>query len=711
MKKFLLSILSLVIISSSGFSQKRTLDPLNTRPGENFEFCRQHKMLNELKKNPLAAQRLAADEIIRQQELANPQPKAAGTIYYIPVVFHILHMNGSENVSDDEIYDALRILNEDFSGSNPEIGSVDSEFVDFIDTAHIQFRLATIAPDGTCFKGITRTQTALTFDGSNGTAQLNAVVSGNDVYNGQWPGNEYMNVFVADDIGGAGGYTYTPNNWIGTAMNNGIWILENLVVGHTMAHEVGHWVNLSHTWGGSNTPGVSGNCNDDDGVQDTPVCVGTSGCNINNNSCTGDNAYWGYNKKDNVENFMEYSFCFKMFTKGQGTRMRNALNSSVGGRNNVWTTSNLATTGADGNIYLCTAQFSSDKTSVCVGDQVQFTDESFNVVNGWTWSFPGADVTSSTAQNPTATYSAPGLYQVSLTATDGTNNDSEVKVNYIRVLPLGATLPVVEGFESYSTFTGIDEWEVINTAGNGFVLATNAGLGSLKCAKLANFAQPSGNVDELVSAPVDLSGVASVGSMTLSFRHAFKRRATTNDDRLKIQITADCGDTWITRKTIPSQILSSDIYPSVFTPNDSSDWTTVHVTNILSTYWVDNLRYRFEFTAGGGNNLFIDNINLYTGAPSEELVVGLEENLSINNLSVYPNPADNELNVRFSIDNAQETVIAIQDVTGKMIQSNLIKANSGQNLVMMDTAALSSGMYFMSISTAAGQKTIQFIIK
>ena len=114
-------MLSLVMITNITYAQKNTLDPLNTRPGENFEFCKQHKKLNELKSNPLAAARLAADEIIRQQELANPQPKSAGTIYYIPVVFHVLHMNGSENISDEQIYDAIRVLNEDFSGSNADV--------------------------------------------------------------------------------------------------------------------------------------------------------------------------------------------------------------------------------------------------------------------------------------------------------------------------------------------------------------------------------------------------------------------------------------------------------------------------------------------------------------------------------------------------------------------------------------------------------------
>ena len=78
-----------------------------------------------------------------------------------------------------------------FNASNPSATV-------FPDTAHIQFRLATRAPDGTCFTGITHTVSSATNSG-NGTQQVNAIINGNDVYNGQWPGNRYMNVFICGD--------------------------------------------------------------------------------------------------------------------------------------------------------------------------------------------------------------------------------------------------------------------------------------------------------------------------------------------------------------------------------------------------------------------------------------------------------------------------------------------------------------------------------
>ena len=40
--------------------------------------------------------------------------------YIIPVVFHVIHEGGSENISFEQIEDQMRILNEDFARLNPD---------------------------------------------------------------------------------------------------------------------------------------------------------------------------------------------------------------------------------------------------------------------------------------------------------------------------------------------------------------------------------------------------------------------------------------------------------------------------------------------------------------------------------------------------------------------------------------------------------------
>ena len=710
MKKTLLSIVGALILSSGVYSQTKTIDQSNTRDGESVEYCLQHKKMAELiASDPAVAQSLANDELIRQQEAltASQNIQTKATTWYIPIVFHVLHNGGSENVSDEQVIDAVSIMNRDYARLNADADNVHPDFQGLPAAADIVFVLATKAPNGVCFSGITRTQNALTNDGSDGQDQVTAIVNGNDVYQGAWPGDEYLNVFVCAEIGGAAGYTYTPNTLLGGSMYNGIWILDTYLgsIGtssasssRTMTHESGHWLNLSHVWGPNNNPGNAASCGNDDNVADTPNEIGVTSCNLNEASC---------GPRANVENYMDYSYCSKMFTPGQVTRMRSALDGEVGGRNNLKTAANLLATGADGNTYLCKADFSSDRNSICTGNTIQFSDESYNEVSGWTWTFPGGTPGSSTDQNPIITYNTPGLYEVTLTATDGSTNDGETKPSYIRVLPNSATLPFTESFESFSTLTNIEEWAVINNGGNGFELESSAGDGSSKSARLRNFGEAIGTKDELISSPLDLSSITD--QVTLSYRYAHKRRTSSDDDWLKVYATTDCGETWGLRKSSHGAFLSADISSTSFTPSSSDDWQTVHLTNITSALWVDNFRYKFEFEAGGGNNMYIDNINIYQGAPQN---LGInEESEFVNDLILYPNPANDELNVSFSVNSPENATVEIHDLTGKVTQSHFIKANEGSNLVMMDTSKLASGMYFMKLNVGNGQQTVQFIVK
>ena len=702
MKKTFLSLLGILVFSTSLFAQRADFDPTNARDGETVEYCSQHKR---------TAQFMAIQEYVDGLVIDNdlePAFTPKGIVYYIPVVFHVLHNGGTENISNEQIFDAVDILNRDFRLMNADANNVHADFQGLPADAEIEFRLATKAPNGTCFTGITRTNNPITFNGDNGWSQVTAIANGNDVYQGTWSGSNYLNIFVVADAGGAAGYTTLPGF---TGMSNGIWILHSYVgsigtgntgVSRALTHEVGHWLNLEHTWGGNNNPGNLASCGTDDFVNDTPNTIGVTSCALNENTC---------GPRANVENYMDYSYCSKMFTPGQVTRMRNALNSGTGGRSTVVSATNLTNVGADGNLVLCEAEFSADRTSVCPGEQIQFTDESFNVASGWTWTFTGGVPASSSVQNPVVTYSTPGIYTVTLTSTDGSNPDTETKTGYIRVMPTAANIPVLEGFETYTTLSGINEWEVYNPNGNGFELTTTTGLNSTKSARLRNHGQASGSIDELISSPVDLSGVAT--NMTLSYRYAYKRRTTGDNDVLRVLVTNDCGESWAIRNTQLLHLITPEVQSAAYTPANDSEWTTVHITAINSAYFVDNFRYKFEFQSGGGNNFYLDNINIYQGASSDELVVGLSDidATIFSGLNLYPNPADHELNVEFSVETPQDVVFNVQDLTGKVALSSLIKANTGSNHVFMNTSQLAAGVYFLEIQVAGMKETRQFIVK
>ena len=117
------------------------------------------------------------------------------------------------------------------------------------------------------------------------------------------------------------------------------------------------------------------------------------------------------------------------------------------------------------------AGFTANKTSGPAPLSVAFTDTSTNDPDTWVWDF--GDNTTATTQNPVHVYTDEGLYTVSLTVTNADGTDSEIKQNYIFVLPPLPPLP----HAFYGAITIVDEDAPAGTfisgvvsGGGGFVI-------------------------------------------------------------------------------------------------------------------------------------------------------------------------------------------------------------------------------------------------
>ena len=79
------------------------------------------------------------------------------------------------------------------------------------------------------------------------------------------------------------------------------------------------------------------------------------------------------------------------------------------------------------------ANFSASTTTPLPGGTVAFTDLSTGSPTSWSWEFEGGTPATSTLENPTVTYDTIGIYDVTLTVSDGDESDTETKTNYIQV--------------------------------------------------------------------------------------------------------------------------------------------------------------------------------------------------------------------------------------------------------------------------------------
>ena len=615
----------------------------------------------------------------------------------IPVVFHIIHNNGPENISNEQVEDAMVVLNNDFNKLNDDWDNVNPAFLGIVADVGITFKLAQLDPDGNCTNGITRTVSPLTNDGTQTMKDLI-----------QWPRNKYLNIWVAASADGAAGYTYRPGAVANWPEGDGIVVLHDYVgtIGtgavsrsRTLTHEVGHWINLNHVWGPTNEPGLASNCSETDNVTDTPPTEGWQSCNVNGNTCTA--------PVDNVENYMEYSYCSKMFTEGQKTRMLAALSSGTAQRNQLTTAQNLAATGVDQPAALCAAVFTTNTRTVCAGSPVQFTDLSFNFVNNWQWDMPGAQPSSSSDQNPSVTYNTPGVYDVTLTAGDGNGTVSATEAGYIVVLPApGTTVPVVEGFESLNALPG-NEWTVVNAnADEAFEITTAASYSGGKSARLRNYTSQATNLDELISGTYDMSDASDI---SISWRFAFAQRNSDNDDKLRLYVSNDCGATWNMRKQLRGTTDLATVSPtnSQFTPTQQSQWGFEEVNNILSNYHVADFRFKFWFESDGGNNLYIDDINI-NGQPVgiEDLVLGGGSAL------VVPDPVDDAADLLISIEQPTPVRIDVVDALGREVAQVFSGTlASGDQRIALPVHLLESGMYFVRLSNEQHLSTVRFAVR
>ncbi len=218
----------------------------------------------------------------------------------IPVVVHIIYNSDAQNLSDSLIATQIEALNRDF-------GQLFSTKYDCASSSKIEFVLASSDPEGIKSTGITRTHTAVN-SFSTGAMIMSAAHGGHDA----WPAAYYLNIWVGN-INGVLGYAYMPGNRSdGVVINYKYFGQTNRVpfhMGRTATHEVGHWLNLYHTWG------LNTGCEADDEVEDTPNSAAPNyGCKTDHESCGG---------TDMVENYMDYSddACMNLFTKGQVNRM------------------------------------------------------------------------------------------------------------------------------------------------------------------------------------------------------------------------------------------------------------------------------------------------------------------------------------------------------------------------------------------------------
>jgi PKD repeat protein len=639
-----------------------------------------------------------------QDFIANKYSQRTGNqVYIIPIVFHIIHQNGVENISDAQVQDAVRILNEDFRKQNADTSQIVPAFQSVAADCEIEFRLAQIDPDGNCTNGIDRIYSHETNIGDDGS-KLN-----------RWPREKYLNVWVVRDMeSGVAGYAYYPGATTGILLAyDGIIIrhdyigsigTSNTFSSRTLTHEVGHYLNLAHTWGSTNEPGVG--C-DDDGVFDTPVTKGWTSCNLSGAECDPLIV-------ENVQNYMEYAYCSRMFTEGQKQRMIATLNSPTAQRDQLWSQANLIATGVlTQPPVICSpiAAFHAGSNFVCEGSPITFYDDSYNApVSSRTWTFTNGTPATSTAANPSVVFSGGGYQTVTLTVTNASGTDSKTSSSEVYVSPVywAHFGTHTESFESASS---INEWLVRNDDLDAvsWQRVTNAGATGSASIRINNYSNDGGCKDEIISPAFDLS---TTTGLALSFKLSCASRETDPakiTDVLRVYSSTDCGKTWQVRLTRQGPALcNAGYWAPYYVPSSPAQWTTVSVP-LPNFLMQQNVRFKFQLTAGSGegNNLYIDDINI-------EGVTGLNDPAaSTTAMSIFPNPSNGTFSLQYYNEASASVAVKVYDITGRAVRTlPQGEQSKGEHQVTLakEQLMLTPGIYFIELQKGKSRIVQKLVI-
>ncbi|MEY2925015.1 MAG: hypothetical protein RLZZ337_1563 [Bacteroidota bacterium] len=599
----------------------------------------------------------------------------------IPVVFHVIHAYGESNISKEQIEDQIRVLNEDYSRLNADTTNTRSQFKGRAASFDIEFRLARIAPDGSCTEGITRKydpiNTIEDYEDNDNEAKTSVAA---------WPRDRYLNVWVVTEIQSSSttgtilGYAQFPGQGASTdgivCRHDRIGTIGTASVGdkgRTMTHEVGHWLGLYHPFqGGCNGQG--------DRVADTPPVKEPSyGCPTNNNSCSNDSP----NELDMVENFMDYANggCMNMFTTGQKNRVEAYLSSD---RASVISSATLSATGVNTNSNcgpIADFWTSNGNLVICEGDSIQFVDLSYNgEVKQRTWTFTGGSPSVSTFEKPYVTYNEPGVYEVEFEVANDLGTNTLKRTALITVLPSTAIVSAPYG-EDFSSASNIVSWQLETKDGFGWQRNTSRGFSGREClqANINSNTAPNARFSLLLP-PLDITKHGS--PVYLNYRYAYARRSAAASEVLLFYASKDCGKTWQTiRGYNANNGLETGTIGTGWQPSSANDWGFNQVD--LSAYAnVPNLFLRIDAVSQSGNSIFLDDINVGQFSLSTPTYLNDPE------LSLMPNPAQNDLQVLLDAKYATYTV-SIADIAGRLLlQRNLSQGNS-----QISTADLPNGVY------------------
>jgi PKD repeat protein len=671
------------------------------------EFCGTDSLHDEKMKSDPDYKKRHEEMLESIGTAASSQRRLPNGVLQVPVVVHVMHkgetIGTGTNISDEEVKLGLKYLNNYWRSISDTYG--DGDGVDM----KIEFVLAIQDPNGNMTNGIDRvdlsTDDAYVNNGVN--RRENSGISDTELkaYS-VWDPYRYYNVWIIDEIDNTNcftgtsyiaGYAYYASAHGQSVDGSVVLICTYLEEGsNTWAHEMGHALNLPHTFDGDDPDnGICG----DDGIPDTPEHIRTSGitpsiywdcgtttsnnCDLAFNQVI--NPETGYTRssgthQDHMFNHMDYSGCSSEFTGGQRNVATNALTAGRGSRKSYFEGSALVPVAA------AVVDFNSPSI-ICLGDVTTFTDLSANTPNSFTnngydnisfaWTFDnGADTAiTSTDQNPSIIFSNSGTYDVTLEITNLQGTSSLTKQNSFIItsssLPTYCEVTSLNSLGNYGT--GVTRVSFNNLSNITSTSNVSPIVRDFRCSKNTQI-----NVDISYDLTVDYNAINDY-SQRATVWIDWDNNGTFDSDEKVLDDNVDSGNAGSYSATV-----------SVTPPTDV-------VTGIPLTMRVISVTRDSGNSCGEGLIKRADEYGVLVNATLNTKTVNTSQ------LKLFPNPVQDELTLTLQ-NNAPLSAYEIYDISGKKVMTSTLNPSN-----RIQVSGLSKGLYFIKVKAANTEMVGKFI--
>lgn len=639
MKKIYVIALSLLMGISAGLQAQRQ--------------CGTMEHLHEvMQQNPLIEQKMhEIEEHTRRFETAGSSERV---VVNIPVVFHIVYRNSTQNISDAQIQSQLTVLNNDFRKLNADASLIPSAFTGVAADMEFNFCMAQRTPSGAAFNGINRVASTRTSAFGTNDAVKSASTGGTP----GWDPNQYLNIWVCEIGSSILGYATFPGT--ATSTTDGVVIdyryfgttgtaTAPFNKGRTATHEVGHWLNLRHIWGDAT-------CGSDL-VNDTPTHnTANYGCPSypHYSTCTGAPI-------EMTMNYMDYTddACMYMFSAGQKTRAQ-ALFATGGSRAAML--SSQACTPPSGGGTTCNTPASLGSSSITTTTATV----SWGAVSG---------ALSYNLEYKTAAATTWSTFNTTGTSVNFTGLTASTTYNW-RVSTVCASgssaVSASQSFTTTSAVTCTDAYESNNSISAAKTIALNT------------------NVQAIISSSTD--------------KDYFRFNNTTSARNIRVTLSNLPAD-------YDMRLYRGNSQVGISQNGGTTNETIIYNNTLAATrYNVYVYGYNGAFVSGACYTLRAEiSGTSFLRDAGEELAD--EAELSYEALQIYPNPSNGVLNIRLQPEGDLRQTVEVYNNLGQKVESFELEFSKDSPAAVITLNDLSDGLYYVRVFDGEQVQTRRILLK